>query len=206
MTSQPKTTPFRLAPLFDNIPEELRALSQWVCWKFQPDPKGGKPRKVPVDPKDCGNASSTAPATCYGGLDLGSTQDLTSLALYFPRTGSVLSYCWLPAEPSLFEREKTDKAPYPVWRQQGHIETFPGRSTDRLAVAYKLAELCNRYDVQGVAYDRWGISVLEKLMAGYWPYQRRRANVGVSQVQPGRHFKSVQDSAPYRWPPGQNEL
>lgn len=102
--------------------------------------------------------------TCYGGLDLGSTQDLTSLALYFPRTGSVLSYAWLPAEPSLFEREKTDKAPYPVWRQQGHIETFPGRSTDRLAVAYKLAELCNRYDVQGVAYDRWGISVLEKLM------------------------------------------
>lgn len=103
--------------------------------------------------------------TCYGGLDLGSTQDLTSLALYFPRTGSVLSYCWLPAEPSLFEREKQDKAPYPVWRQQGFIETFPGRSTDRLAVAYKLAELCARFDVQGIAYDRWGISVLEKLMA-----------------------------------------
>lgn len=103
--------------------------------------------------------------TCYGGLDLGSTQDLTSLALYFPRTGSVLSWSWLPAEPSLFEREKADKAPYAAWRQAGFLETFPGRSTDRLAVAYKLAELCSRYDVQGVAYDRWGIAVLEKLMA-----------------------------------------
>jgi len=63
MTSQPKTTPFRLAPLFDNIPEELRALPQWVCWKYQPDPDGGKPKKVPYDPKDCGYASSTNPAT-----------------------------------------------------------------------------------------------------------------------------------------------
>ncbi len=112
----------------------------------------------PVDPK------ALEGKTCYGGLDLGSTTDLTSLCLYFPHDGSVLCWCWLPAEPSLFDREKKDKAPYATWRRQGFIETFPGRSVDRLAVAFKLAEICQRYRVQGVAYDRWGMAVLEKLM------------------------------------------
>lgn len=62
MTS-PVTVPFRLTPHFNAIPEELRALPQWVCWKYQPDPKGGKPSKVPFNPKDCSYASSTNPAT-----------------------------------------------------------------------------------------------------------------------------------------------
>lgn len=101
---------------------------------------------------------------CYGGLDLGSTTDLTSLCLYFPHDGSVLSWCWMPEDPPLFEREKKDKAPYSTWRRQGYIETFPGRSVDRLAVAFKLADICQRYKVQGIAYDRWGMAVLEKLM------------------------------------------
>ena len=35
---------------FDNIPQELKDLVQWVCWKYE-TPFGSKPTKVPYDPR-----------------------------------------------------------------------------------------------------------------------------------------------------------
>ena len=46
-----------------SFPKELTALPQWICWRLEPDPKGGKPRKVPYDPKTGRKASSTNPQT-----------------------------------------------------------------------------------------------------------------------------------------------
>lgn len=46
-----------------NFPRELTGLPQWICWRLEPDPKGGKPRKVPYDPKSGRKASSTDPQT-----------------------------------------------------------------------------------------------------------------------------------------------
>ena len=43
------------------IPAELTNLSQWICWRLEPDPKGGKPRKVPYGPKSGRKASVTSP-------------------------------------------------------------------------------------------------------------------------------------------------
>jgi len=44
-----------------NYPKELAALPQWVCWHLEPDPKGGKARKVPYNPMTGRKASSTDP-------------------------------------------------------------------------------------------------------------------------------------------------
>jgi len=44
-----------------SFPKELTALPQWICWRLEPDPKGGKPRKVPYDPKTGRKGSSTNP-------------------------------------------------------------------------------------------------------------------------------------------------
>ena len=44
-----------------NYPRELAALPQWVCWHLEPDPKGGKARKVPYNPTTGRKASSTDP-------------------------------------------------------------------------------------------------------------------------------------------------
>ena len=45
-------------------PIEMMNLPQWVCWRMEPDPKGGKARKIPYNPKDGRHkASSTNPAT-----------------------------------------------------------------------------------------------------------------------------------------------
>ena len=44
------------------IPAELRELPQWVCWRAER--RGGKPTKVPVDPRTTeAPASSTDPST-----------------------------------------------------------------------------------------------------------------------------------------------
>jgi putative DNA primase/helicase len=51
-----------------NIPRELRALSQWTFWRFEPDPNGAKRKKPPRNPHASGYASPTDPAT-WGTFD-----------------------------------------------------------------------------------------------------------------------------------------
>ena len=46
-----------------STPIELASAPHWLCWRLDPDPKGGKPRKVPYDPKSARKASSTNPET-----------------------------------------------------------------------------------------------------------------------------------------------
>jgi phage terminase large subunit-like protein len=68
---------------------------------------------------------------CYAGLDLGATKDMTALVLAFGDTNvgfDVLPFCWLPGE-TLQERIDEDHMPYGVWAHQGHLLTFPGRTT-----------------------------------------------------------------------------
>ncbi len=101
---------------------------------------------------------------CFGGLDLGSSLDLTSLILYFPETGAVRCWFWLPGEPSLAERGDRDRVPYPLWKEQKFLETWPGKVTDHKAAALRLAEIAALYDFQGCAYDRWHISQFKLLL------------------------------------------
>ena len=70
-------------------------------------------------------------------------------------------YCWLPAE-TLQERVDEDRMPYDVWAREGHLLTFPGRSTDPRAVAMKIAELHGRYHIQRLGFDRWRIEDLQR--------------------------------------------
>jgi phage terminase large subunit-like protein len=49
---------------------------------------------------------------------------------------------------------------YGDWNKDGHLLTSPGRAIDPLVIATKIGELCQRYKVQGLAYDRWRIADL----------------------------------------------
>jgi len=96
---------------------------------------------------------------CYAGLDLSSTQDLTSLQLLFPPEGEdknwrLLSYFWLPGD-ALIEKEDQDHVPYTVWRTAGYLETFSGRAINKMAIVKRLVQIADMYDLQKVAYDRW---------------------------------------------------
>ena len=80
---------------------------------------------------------------CYAGLDLAASKDLTALVLAFVNDDGeyvTLPFCWLPGE-TLQEAMDRDHMPYAVWAKDGHLLTFPGRTTDPKAVALKIAEL-----------------------------------------------------------------
>ena len=100
---------------------------------------------------------------CYGGLDLSSTRDLTAFALWFPTPGKLLVWHWAPAD-TIGERVERDRVPYDRWAEQGLIETTPGRATDRLAVARRLADVRQAYDVRAIGFDRWRFEDLRKLL------------------------------------------
>lgn len=101
---------------------------------------------------------------CYGGLDLSSTKDLTALALYFPDEGKLLAWHWLPAD-TIPARVERDRVPYDRWAADGWAEVTVGNARDDLAIALQLADIRSRYDVQGIAFDRWQIARLNKLLA-----------------------------------------
>jgi phage terminase large subunit-like protein len=100
---------------------------------------------------------------CYAGLDLAASRDLSSLVLVFPDDdGSfdVVPFFWLPGD--LREREDEDRAPYPRWRDEGHLLHIPGKTTDPRIIANKIAELHGLYNIQALAYDRWRIEDLKR--------------------------------------------
>lgn len=50
--------------MFDLIPDELKAVPKWICWRGEYDPKRPeKPKKIPINPHTGGRASSTDPKT-----------------------------------------------------------------------------------------------------------------------------------------------
>ena len=69
---------------------------------------------------------------CLGGLDLGSTADLTALVLLFwqqEKPWPVLPFFWVP-EDSVRTRSSKDRVPYDLWVQQGFMTPTPGAVTD----------------------------------------------------------------------------
>ena len=101
---------------------------------------------------------------CWAGLDLSSTQDLSALILFFPDDGgAILPFFWVPRD-RLDEREHTDRVPYRTWFKQGLIDAPQGRAIDRLAIIRRLAELSSMFEIVGVAYDRWRLEDLKKLL------------------------------------------
>ena len=99
----------------------------------------------------------------YGGLDLSSTTDLTSLQFLIEplenEEWKLLSFFWLP-EGGLDEKEKKDMVPYFTWKQSGHLKTTNGNAISKLEVVQFLSSLSEILDIQSVGYDRWRIEDL----------------------------------------------
>lgn len=98
------------------------------------------------------------------GVDLSARNDLTAIAMVAEdsdRVWHVLCEFFAP-EKNVVERAKRDRVPYDQWAKDGWITLTPGASVDYEIVAKRLIEICDLYDVAGVAFDRWRIDVLEK--------------------------------------------
>lgn len=100
---------------------------------------------------------------CFGGLDLSSVKDLCALALYFPDHGKLLAWHWFPKD-TIAKRVETDRVPYDRWAAEGWAEVTVGSARDDLAIALRIADIRARYNVQGIAFDRWQMPRLQKLL------------------------------------------
>ena len=99
---------------------------------------------------------SLAGKPCYAGLDLSTTLDMSALCLYWPHSGAVLPFFWLPAE-GLLDRDRKEHGHYRQWKEADLIETTPGKAINYQAIIHRLAEIKSQYDLKAVAYDRWNI-------------------------------------------------
>lgn len=100
---------------------------------------------------------------CFGGLDLASVSDLTSFALFFPKSGAILCWNWCPKD-RIAERSERDKTKYDIWADEGWIETTPGKATSKKVVAKRLDELTRKYRPTAISFDRHGMQELEQIL------------------------------------------
>lgn len=104
-------------------------------------------------------AESLLHETCYAGVDLASKIDLCVLSLLFPPTvgrpnWALLQRIWTP-KATLAERAHSDRAPYPVWEEQGWLTATPGVQINHRVVVDALLEDRERYDIELVGFDAW---------------------------------------------------
>lgn len=118
----------------------------------------------------CGGEVLPLDGPVWGGLDLSAARDLTALLLIGQHDG--VWHChptfWLPAD-GLAEKSRADRVPYDVWERQGHLLAAPGRAIEYEYVAAHLLDVFEQYDIQKIAFDRWGWKFLRTwlLKAGF---------------------------------------
>jgi len=134
-------------------------LNQWV---------NSVERWLPMDAWDACNIQvdlkSLQGRTCYAGLDLSSTTDLTALALVFAADdGScdVLTYFWIPGDTAI-QKERKDRVPYRTWAKKGLITLTEGNVIDYKYIQHTLEQLREKYDIAEIAFDRWGATKLSQ--------------------------------------------
>jgi phage terminase large subunit-like protein len=144
---------------------------------------------------------------CYGGLDLSSVQDLTSLVLLFEPCEEdpmwrLVPYFWVPGD-DLKRKADKDHVPYDLWRDQEWLFALEGKAINKSSVVKKIAEINAKFDLVGIAYDRWKIKDLEEfaekagveLAIGEWDKDRKEwkfdNSSGIRMMPFGQEFKSM---------------
>jgi phage terminase large subunit-like protein len=92
----------------------------------------------------------------WGGLDLSTVADLSSLVLVGCVEGvwQVHPTFWLP-ETGLREKAHRDRVPWDLFHKEGYLQTTPGKSVDYDYIARLLWEVFQKHQVVKIAFDRW---------------------------------------------------
>lgn len=119
----------------------------------------------------------------YGGLDLGSTSDLTSLCWVFPNTDGghqVLWRFWMP-EDKLAELDKRTAHTASMWHRLGLLRTTSGNVTDYEVVEAQIKLDLAKFRAVELAYDPWNATDLVN----------RLTNQGAPMVQVRQGYASL---------------
>lgn len=98
---------------------------------------------------------------CYGGLDLSTTTDLSSLSIVVPYNEKLylLAWCWMARERAR-ERQERDRVPYMQWAKEGWLELTDGNVIDYSYIRRKINELGKIYCFRDIGVDRWNATQL----------------------------------------------
>lgn len=101
--------------------------------------------------------------SCYAGLDLSASRDLTAFVMAFPVDDGyhIVPQFFLPSD-GIREKSKNDKVPYDLWADQGFLTLIDGPVIIPAVVARAVAEASERYDITLLAYDRWRINDFQR--------------------------------------------
>ena len=166
-------------PAEENVFKQLR-LNMWtsssVAWI---------PEHVYAKGNDPIQYDSLKGRSCYAGLDLSSTSDITAFVLVFPPTFEeenyiVLPFFWLP-EDTLELRCRRDHVLYDVWERQGYIKTTEGNVVHYGFIEKFIEELSEIYHIKEIAYDRWNATQMVQNLEG----------MGLTMVPFGQGYKDM---------------
>jgi phage terminase large subunit-like protein len=114
---------------------------------------------------------------CVVGVDLGATDDLSSVVAVFPRddgTVIVKPFFFVPEE-SLRRRQERDSVPYLTWRDEGFLTATSGNVADHDAIESFIRELAERFAVGEVVIDAWAaLGIINHLVADGIPVTKFR--------------------------------
>ncbi|AGG64116.1 terminase large subunit [Streptococcus suis] len=166
-------------PAEENVFKQLR-LNMWtsssVAWI---------PEHVYAKGNDPIQYESLKGRSCYAGLDLSSTSDITAFVLVFPprfeeENYIVLPFFWLP-EDTLELRCRRDHVLYDVWERQGYIKTTEGNVVHYGFIEKFIEDLSEIYHIKEIAYDRWNATQMVQNLEG----------MGLTMVPFGQGYKDM---------------
>ncbi len=99
------------------------------------------------------------------GIDLSRTTDTTAIVVAVPVDGKIylIAYTFLPEGPKGFiVRAQTENREFVSWRDEGWLEVHRGGVIDEDQIIERMKWLRERFDIQEVAYDRWGMKYVAK--------------------------------------------
>lgn len=166
-------------PAEENVFKQLR-LNMWtsssVAWI---------PEHVYAKGNDPIQYESLKGRSCYAGLDLSSTSDITAFVLVFPprfeeENYIVLPYFWLP-EDTLELRCRRDHVLYDVWERHGYIKTTEGNVVHYGFIEKFIEDLSEIYHIKEIAYDRWNTTQMVQNLEG----------MGLTMIPFGQGYKDM---------------
>jgi phage terminase large subunit-like protein len=109
-------------------------------------------RKIPLDK----HAEANTP--CWGGLDLASTEDLSSFSLIFKNQDGTFDWAvwfWCP-EDTVHERTKNENINYEAWVRSGLVFATGGNVQDTNEIINFVSGCNQRFNIQQVGFDSHG--------------------------------------------------
>jgi phage terminase large subunit-like protein len=118
---------------------------------------------IPIEKWDACNArfdpARLAGTSCFAGLDLSRTRDLTAFVQVFaPDEASplwrIVPHFWIPADRAA-EKQREDRVPYVEWAKAGLVKLTPGDETDYLTVRKDIQAIAGVHYLREIAFDPW---------------------------------------------------